>query len=178
MAGHSEERARTEPKVVTEVTEAHIHNATADLVQLQAGIEELNSHCAILSTMHTGITPFELFESEFVKLDGALAGQAINMPICGGIFKDKNQDKTLIIPWSGTDPDSKINCYSWSKDERKWQIPISQHLSEVELTKCPCHICILWPTIAKHAKLAQDTCVTYKGTKFNGLPKTIKSAHQ
>ena len=32
------------------------------------------------------------------------------LPMFGGLFKD-GEDK--IIPWSGTDPDSNINCFSW-----------------------------------------------------------------
>eukprot|EP00957_Ditylum_brightwellii_P087925 6695806-Ditylum_brightwellii.AAC.1 len=55
--------------------------------------------------MCTGITPIKLFESEFIKLDGTIADQSIAVVICGGVFKDKNQDKALIIPWSGTGPD-------------------------------------------------------------------------
>eukprot|EP00957_Ditylum_brightwellii_P119300 9101502-Ditylum_brightwellii.AAC.1 len=79
-----------------------------------AEIEELNTCCVTLSTILTGITLVKLFESEFVKLDGTLADHMIATPTGGGIFKDENQGKALIIPWSGTDPVIKIICYSWS----------------------------------------------------------------
>eukprot|EP00957_Ditylum_brightwellii_P066193 5023224-Ditylum_brightwellii.AAC.1 len=75
--------------------------------------------------MCTGITLIKLFESEFVDVDSTLAGHMIAMLICEGIFKDENQDKAPIISWYGTDPDSKINCYSCSKNDSKWQIPRS-----------------------------------------------------
>eukprot|EP00957_Ditylum_brightwellii_P040687 3079893-Ditylum_brightwellii.AAC.1 len=100
MTGCGEEVTGTEPVVATKATEAHVCKTTADLAQLQAEIEELNTHCTALSAMCAGITLVELFESEFVKLDGALAGHTIAKLICGGIFKDENQDKAPIIPWS------------------------------------------------------------------------------
>eukprot|EP00957_Ditylum_brightwellii_P180200 13726253-Ditylum_brightwellii.AAC.2 len=62
------------------------------------------------------------------------------MAICGGIFKDKNQDKEPIIPW----------------------ISQSQHLPRVKLMKGPCHIGILWPMIARHTKVVQDEYMMYK----------------
>eukprot|EP00957_Ditylum_brightwellii_P071708 5451294-Ditylum_brightwellii.AAC.1 len=64
--------------------------------------------------MCTGFTLVELFESDFIEFDVAIAGHTIALLICEGIFKDKKQDKAPIIPLSGTDPDSKINCYSLS----------------------------------------------------------------
>eukprot|EP00957_Ditylum_brightwellii_P103291 7872358-Ditylum_brightwellii.AAC.1 len=108
------------------------------------------------------MTPVKLFEAEFVKLDVTSAGHMIATLLCEGIFKDKNQDKEPIIPWSCTNLDSKINCYSWPKDDSKWKIPRSQHLPGVESIKGSCHIGMLHPMVAKHAKLIQETCVTYK----------------
>ena len=39
------------------------------------------------------------------------------LPMFGGLFKD-SEDK--IIPWSGTDPDSNINCFSWDTSLGNW----------------------------------------------------------
>ncbi len=41
--------------------------------------------------------------------------------------------------------------------------------------KGPVHLGMLRPTVAKHAKLVKDTCTTYKGPKFNGLPRKEKA---
>ena len=38
-------------------------------------------------------------------------------PIFGGLFKD-SEDK--IILWSGTDPDSTVNCFTWKADLSTW----------------------------------------------------------
>eukprot|EP00957_Ditylum_brightwellii_P135799 10357224-Ditylum_brightwellii.AAC.1 len=105
--------------------------ASVDLVQVQTEIEVLNAHCTTSSTRCTGVAPVKLFETEFVKLDITLENHIIATLLCGRIFKDKNQDRALIIPLSGTDLDSKINCYSWSKDDSKWKILRSQHLPGV-----------------------------------------------
>ena len=43
-----------------------------------------------------------------VKIDG---------PQCGGLYKE---DHESIIPWSGTDPDSKMNYFTWSTEENDW----------------------------------------------------------
>ena len=39
-----------------------------------------------------------------VKVDGSL---------CGGLHKE---DRGSIIPWSGTEPDAKMNSFTWSTD--------------------------------------------------------------
>eukprot|EP00957_Ditylum_brightwellii_P065007 4931038-Ditylum_brightwellii.AAC.1 len=93
-----------EPPVEIEVTKGTIHDTAAELVQLKEKVVWLDSRCEKLSARCAGLEPVVLF-ANFVNLDTALAGHKIATTICEGIFKDKNQDKTLIIPWSGTDPD-------------------------------------------------------------------------
>ena len=39
-----------------------------------------------------------------VKVDG---------PLCGRLYKE---DRGSIIPWSGTDPDAKMNYFTWSTE--------------------------------------------------------------
>ena len=43
------------------------------------------------------------------KVEGS--GDYIYSPLCGGLYKE---DKDL-VPWSGTDLDAKMNCFTWSK---------------------------------------------------------------
>ena len=43
-----------------------------------------------------------------VKVDG---------PLCGGLYKE---DHGSIIPWSGIDPDAKMNSFTWSTDDNDW----------------------------------------------------------
>ena len=43
-----------------------------------------------------------------VKVDG---------PLCGGLYKEYHGS---IVPWSGTYPDSKLNYFTWSKEDNYW----------------------------------------------------------
>ena len=45
-----------------------------------------------------------------VKVDGTL---------CGGLYKE---DHGPIIPWSGTDPDAKMNSFTWSIEDNYWSM--------------------------------------------------------
>eukprot|EP00957_Ditylum_brightwellii_P129582 9883860-Ditylum_brightwellii.AAC.1 len=48
----------------------------------------------------------------FVELDTKLAQTTVIGLLKGGILKDESHDKEPITPWSGTDPNSNINCFS------------------------------------------------------------------
>ena len=52
---------------------------------------------------------------EKVKLDG---------PLCGELYKE---DHGSIIPWSGTDPDAKMNSFTWSTNKNDWIILREQY---------------------------------------------------
>ena len=41
----------------------------------------------------------------------------VDGPQYGGLYKEHNGS---IIPWSGTDPDAKMNCFTWSTEENDW----------------------------------------------------------
>ena len=47
----------------------------------------------------------------------------IDSSLCGGLYKEEKD----IIPWSGTDPDAKMNCFTWSKDNNDWIVPEDQY---------------------------------------------------
>eukprot|EP00957_Ditylum_brightwellii_P190655 14513858-Ditylum_brightwellii.AAC.1 len=101
----------------TATTESIIHKTEEAATQAQANIGKLEACGATSSTRCTtttvpNVTPVELFETKFVKLDVALAGHTIVTLICRGIFKDMTHENQPIIPWSGTDPDRQINYFS------------------------------------------------------------------
>ena len=52
----------------------------------------------------------------FVKWSDKVEGSGDNIyaPLCGGLYK--KEDNSL-VPWSGTDPDAKMNFFAWSKEE-------------------------------------------------------------
>ena len=55
------------------------------------------------------------------KVEGS--GDDIDSPLCGGLYKE---DKD-IVTWSGTDPDYKINCFTWSKEDNDWIVSGHQY---------------------------------------------------
>ena len=54
-------------------------------------------------------------------------GDNIYSPLCGGLYKEEGNS---LVPWSGTDPYAKINCFNWSKEENDWIVPEDQYNEE------------------------------------------------
>ena len=54
-----------------------------------------------------------------IKWSDATKGLRIKVdgPMCGGLYKE---DHGYIVTWSGTDPDTKLNFFTWSKEENDW----------------------------------------------------------
>ena len=55
----------------------------------------------------------------FSKFSDAIKGPIVkvNGPLCGVLYKE---DRGSIVPWSETDPDAKLNYFTWSKEENDW----------------------------------------------------------
>ena len=51
----------------------------------------------------------EISSMVVVKLSDKVeeSGDKIDVPLCGGLYKEEDD---YLVPWSGTDPDSKMNC--------------------------------------------------------------------
>ena len=62
-------------------------------------------------------------------------GYDIDSPMCGGLYKEE----TDIVPWSGTDPDAKMNCFTWSKEDNDWIVSGDQYNEEYKNWKGPIH---------------------------------------
>ena len=52
------------------------------------------------------------------KVEGS--GDNIYSALCGGLYKEEEDS---LVPWSGIDPDSKINCFTWSKENNDLIVP-------------------------------------------------------
>ena len=54
-----------------------------------------------------------------IKWSDAIKGSRVKIdgPQCGGLYKE---DHGSIIPWSGTDPDAKMNSITCSTEENYW----------------------------------------------------------
>ena len=47
-------------------------------------------------------------------------GDSIDSPLCGGLYRE---EENYLVPWSGTDPDDKMNCFTCSKENNDWIFP-------------------------------------------------------
>ena len=52
-----------------------------------------------------------------------VSGDDIDSPLCGGLYKEEEDS---LVPWSGTDPDAKMNCFTCSKEDEDWIVPVHQ----------------------------------------------------
>ena len=48
----------------------------------------------------------------------------IDNPLCVVLYRVKED---YLVPWSGTDLDAKMNCFTWSKDNNDWIVPKDQY---------------------------------------------------
>ena len=55
------------------------------------------------------------------KVEGS--GDDIDSPLCSGLYKEE----TDIVPWSGTDQDAQMNCFTWSKEDNDWIVSGDQY---------------------------------------------------
>ena len=58
----------------------------------------------------------------------------IDSPLCGGLYKEEEDS---LVPWSGTDPDAKMNCFTWSKEKNYWIVPRDQYNEEFKNWRGP-----------------------------------------
>ena len=61
----------------------------------------------------------EICTMVIIKWSYAIKGPRVKVygPLCGGLYK---KDHVSIIPLSGTDPDTKMNYFTWSTEENDW----------------------------------------------------------
>ena len=67
-----------------------------------------------------------------IKCSDKVKGSVDNIDnsLCDELYKDEGNS---LVPWSGTEPNPKMNCFTWYKEENDWIIP-EDHYSE-ELKK-------------------------------------------
>ena len=61
--------------------------------------------------------------------------EMIYSPLYGGLYKEEMD----IFPWSGTDPDAKMNGFTWSKEDIDWIFSGDQYNEEFNNWKGPIH---------------------------------------
>ena len=97
------------------------------------------------------------------------SGDNIDSPLCGGLYKEEDNS---LVPWSGTYPYAKMNCFNWSKEENNWIVPGDQYKEEFENWIVPIYNGQFHSQNLKEKRKTEDTCSKYVGSdKFNVIPR-------
>ena len=64
------------------------------------------------------------------------SGDNIDSLLCGVLYKEAYNS---LVPWSGTDPYAKMNCFVWSKENNDWVVPGDQYNEEFKNWRGPIH---------------------------------------
>ena len=100
------------------------------------------------------------------KVEGS--GDDIDSPLCVGLYKEEKD----IIPWSGTDPYDKMNCFTWSKEDNDWIFSVHQYGEAFKNWRGPINNGQLRSQTLKEKRKTEDTCSKYAGSaKYNGIPR-------
>ena len=95
-------------------------------------------------------------------------------PQCGGLYKE---DDGSIIPWSGTDPDDKMNSFTWSTEENDWIFLGGQYNENFNNWKGSINNGQFLQKNIKEMRKIEETFSKYVGpVKFNGIPREGKPA--
>ena len=86
------------------------------------------------------------------KVEGC--GENIDSPLCGGLYKEEDN---YLVPWSGTDPDAKMNCFTWSKQNNDWIVPGDQYNEEFKNWRGPIHNGKLRSNTLKEKRKKEET---------------------
>ena len=111
-----------------------------------------------------------------IKWSDAIKGSRVKVdgPQCGGLYKEDNES---IIPWSGTDPDSKMNSFTWSTEENDWFFLGGQYNEDFNNWKVPINNGQFLQHNTKEMRKTEEACSKYAGSiKFNRIPREGKPA--
>ena len=101
------------------------------------------------------------------KVEGS--GDNIDSPMCGGLYKEEEDS---LVPWSVTDPDAKMNCFTWSKENNDWIVPEDQYDDECKKWRGPVHNGQFCSKTLKEKRNTEETCSKYvEYAKYNVIPR-------
>jgi len=92
-------------------------------------------------------------------------GPSTISPLCGGLFKE---DSGTITAFVGSDPDSKVNLFSWDSSLDDW-VCLGLYQPKGPNNKGPVHQGQFRPTNLKLAAAVERACTSHSGAKYHGL---------
>ena len=103
------------------------------------------------------------------KVEGS--GENIDAPLCRGLYKEEDNS---LVPWSGTDPDARMNCFTWYKEDNDWIVPGDQYNEKLNNYRGPIHNGQFRSNTIQEKRKKKGTCSKYAGyAKFNGIPREV-----
>ena len=94
-------------------------------------------------------------------------GENIYAPLCGELYKEEDDS---LFPWSGTDPDPKMKCFTCYKEDTYWISPEDHYNKYFKNWQGPIHNGQFRLKNLKGKRNIEDTCAKYSGpTKFNDI---------
>ena len=74
------------------------------------------------------------------------------------------------MPWSGIDPDAKMNCFTWSIEDNDWIFLGNQYNENFNNWKGPINNGQFRQQNIKEMRNTEETCSNYAGpVQFNGI---------
>ena len=99
------------------------------------------------------------------KVEGSVDN--IDSSLCVGLYMEEDNS---LVTWSGTDPDTNMNSFNWSKEDNDWIFPGDQYKEELKKWRGPIHNGQLHSQTLKKKRKTEDTCSKYASSaKFNGI---------
>ena len=93
-----------------------------------------------------------------VKVDG---------PLCYGLY---NKYHGWIVTWSGTDPYTNLNCFTWYKEDNDWIVLGDQYNEKCKNLQGPIHNVQFCPRTLKKRRRTDRMCSKSLGyVKLNGM---------
>ena len=117
-----------------------------------------------------------IFTMVVIKWSDAIKGPRVKVDgsQCGGLYKEDNES---IIPWSGTDPDAKMNSFTWSTEDNDWIFLVNQFNEDFNNWKGPINNGQFRQQNMKEMRKTEETYSKYAGpVKVNGIPRKGKPA--
>ena len=109
-----------------------------------------------------------------VKLSEKVEGSGYNIDstLCGELYKEEDES---LLPWSGTDPDAKMNCFIFSKEDNDWIFPGDPYNEEFKNQRVPIHNDKFCSQTLEEKIKKENTCSKYASSvKFNEIPRKRK----
>ena len=99
------------------------------------------------------------------KVEGSVDN--IDSSLCVGLYMEEDNS---LVTWSGTDPDTNLNCFTWYKEDNDWIVLGDQYNEKCKNLQGPIHNVQFCPRTLKKRRRTDRMCLKSLGyVKLNGM---------